>query len=917
MPLFLVLVFCMLFACAAPGYTATYCVSTSGNNGNSGVSPNCWLTIQHAANTAVSGDTVNIGAGTFYERPTFPNSGANAGSRIIFNGTRGGGGSWDTIIDGTTAVSATWVTAPEAGAGSYKTTTLGNPWMMTSNDKGIWRINVRPMDGENRGGGTGFQAMAHPPNDVVETGINFGDFGSGVPALTPYWYGIGALYGTTSGGTTYIRFRDQEHPSTMNLRSAPSGATVNVSGRNFLTFSNLRIQGGQFAARVTGGSSNVTFDQCYITHGQHGFVDEATNTQLTNSTITYDGIGMTFPLGDWSDATPERIAHRHQYNINKFLIGDTDTDDGRILLSGSSSGFIISGNTIHSSMQGIVFGGATSGSDIFNNTIRNFSDNGFYYNHTSVTTTNIHHNLIYDCDHLMRFEATENLLDVNIYANKLYQVWYAAGFRPKHFFVSSRGSYPGSSDLQIYHNTFAGAGRPIDGGDNFFWVHVRNNMMAVDSGNLSGGGSFGTFSGNLEPDPDPWAYNPMPNFVLPPGNPGLNSAPSLIGTGLPGMTSGYYVDGQPDVGAIQAGEVGGDTTPPVVSITAPANAATVSGSAVSITATATDDSGTVSGVQFRVDGNDIVPEDTSSPFGITWNSASVSNGSHALTAVARDPSGNMTTSSTITVTVSNADTTPPVVSITAPANAATVSGSAVSITATATDNSGTVSGVQFKHGTTNIGVEDTSSPFAVSWDTTGLANGSYALTAVARDPTGNTTTSSTITVTVSNGGDTTPPVVTIVLPLEGATVSGTIVTVSATASDNVGVAGVQFKLDGVNLGSEQCCASNDIVWNTTTTSDGAHVLTALARDAANNTTLSTAVNVTVNNGGDVIVFVGEVTGLGISANATVSFLGEVTGLGVSANATVPFLSEVTGLGVSANSTVPFLGEVLGLNVTQP
>jgi hypothetical protein len=110
------------------------------------------------------------------------------------------------------------------------------------------------------------------------------------------------------------------------------------------------------------------------------------------------------------------------------------------------------------------------------------------------------------------------------------------------------------------------------------------------------------------------------------------------------------------------------------------------------------------------------------------------------------------------VTVNNtvtppADTTNPTVSITAPANAATVSGSAVSITATASDNVG-VSKVEFRHGTTLLG-EDTTAPYSHSWDSTAVANGSYSLTARAYDAAGNTATSSTVTVTVNN---TNPPV---------------------------------------------------------------------------------------------------------------------------------------------------------------
>jgi hypothetical protein len=73
------------------------------------------------------------------------------------------------------------------------------------------------------------------------------------------------------------------------------------------------------------------------------------------------------------------------------------------------------------------------------------------------------------------------------------------------------------------------------------------------------------------------------------------------------------------------------------------------------------------------------------------------------------------------------------------------------------------------------------------------------------------------------------------------------VTVSATASDSVGVSGVQFKLDGVNLGAEDTTSPYSIAWNTTLTSNASHTLTAIARDAAGNTSTSAARTVTVSN----------------------------------------------------------------------
>ncbi len=102
------------------------------------------------------------------------------------------------------------------------------------------------------------------------------------------------------------------------------------------------------------------------------------------------------------------------------------------------------------------------------------------------------------------------------------------------------------------------------------------------------------------------------------------------------------------------------------------------------------------------------------------------------------------------------------------------------------------------------------------------------------------------TFTTANGADTAPPTVSISSPVAGATVSGTI-TVSATASDNVGVIGVQFQVDSLNTGAELTAVPYALSLDTTKLSNGSHSLAAVARDAAGNRTTSSAVPVTVSN----------------------------------------------------------------------
>ena len=92
--------------------------------------------------------------------------------------------------------------------------------------------------------------------------------------------------------------------------------------------------------------------------------------------------------------------------------------------------------------------------------------------------------------------------------------------------------------------------------------------------------------------------------------------------------------------------------------------------------------------------------------------------------------------------------------------------------------------------------------------------------------------------------DNTDPQVAISSPAMDSGVSGT-VTVQASATDNVGVAGVQFQLDLYNLGVEDTEAPFEVAWDTTLAGSGAHTLSAVARDAAGNVSSSDIVVVVV------------------------------------------------------------------------
>ena len=86
---------------------------------------------------------------------------------------------------------------------------------------------------------------------------------------------------------------------------------------------------------------------------------------------------------------------------------------------------------------------------------------------------------------------------------------------------------------------------------------------------------------------------------------------------------------------------------------------------IPVSANATDNVGVV-GVRFLLDGQPLGQEDLTAPFSINWDTTTVPNGTHTLTAEARDSAGNVGTSPPVLVDVNNADTTPPTVVITSP-----------------------------------------------------------------------------------------------------------------------------------------------------------------------------------------------------------------------------------------------------------
>lgn len=91
------------------------------------------------------------------------------------------------------------------------------------------------------------------------------------------------------------------------------------------------------------------------------------------------------------------------------------------------------------------------------------------------------------------------------------------------------------------------------------------------------------------------------------------------------------------------------------------------------------------------------------------------------------------------------------------------------------------------------------------------------------------------------------PTASTTAPNSGATVSGSVVTISATSSSEDGVAKVSFYIDNVFVASSTTGSPYQMTWNTTTYTTGSHTIFAVSQNNTGNYATSSTITVTVNN----------------------------------------------------------------------
>ena len=221
------------------------------------------------------------------------------------------------------------------------------------------------------------------------------------------------------------------------------------------------------------------------------------------------------------------------------------------------------------------------------------------------------------------------------------------------------------------------------------------------------------------------------------------------------------------------------------------------------------------------------------------------------------------------------DSTPPTVTLTSPTTESTLSGT-VTLSATASGPA-PISSVQFLLDGEPIGAPVTSAPYTVQWPVGSTPAGKHFISAQAVDSRGFIGTAADVPVTTQAGSGeektNEPPSISIIKPVAGEQVWGT-TQVTANVSDKVGIASVQFYLDGKALGSPVTTAPYAVNWETEKTTNGLHTLTAAAIDTSGNVGEASPVQVTAQNPpeeGPCFVTDAEVTANGHGTTTTQPF----------------------------------------------
>ncbi|HUS81406.1 MAG TPA: hypothetical protein VM283_09085, partial [Armatimonadota bacterium] len=334
-----------LMVMAGMAHAATWHVSPAGSDANPGTEDQPFATIARVVDAVAPGDTVIIHAGVYPEAVVMKTSG-EPDRPIVFQGERGPDGEWLTLLDTGRAVEG-WEPAPEVGEGVYKTIALDfAPFSMTLDGKQLARIRDDYMTGEE-----GMKLLATPATETVT--------GSYLIEGLCFWDGLEVLYGQRDG-TTWIRFRNGDDPTGMNLKAAPDGGGIQLKDISYVTVRDLAVRNARDCVVIEGaGAQYNVIERCDLANGHNRVVvgSGASHNIVRENEMTPNYYGYADP-GAWGADKPTKHTSIRMriYGIFKYIVGFNASDDHGVLMRGGGEDNEVCYNHIYGGLIGISCG---------------------------------------------------------------------------------------------------------------------------------------------------------------------------------------------------------------------------------------------------------------------------------------------------------------------------------------------------------------------------------------------------------------------------------------------------------------------------------------------------------------------------------------------------------------------------------
>jgi hypothetical protein len=470
---------------------ATYYVSKSGSDSNSGSYTAPWLTIQHAANTVTAGATVYVETGTYNESVSFPNSGT-ASNPITFSSYSG----QTAVIDGTGLTCCT-----------------SNPASSGNDTQGM--VNIVNI------------------SYLTLSGFEIRNFTTSKATMTP------AGVWVTGSGTGVKLLNNLVHNITTTSEKNGNAFGVAVYGTSSTPITQITISGNQVYNMKTGESEtmNVDGNVTYFTISNNIVHD---NDNIGIDAIGFEGVG---PTGS-DQARYGEVSGNTVYNISgKNNAGEGNSYDADGLYCDGCEYVVFERNTVYACDLNMEAASEHKGHDASYVTIRN---NLFYDANTVGVSIGGYQKSVGGSDHVV-------IVNNSLYNNNTknqgseFQVQYNAPPANGNIFENNI-VYAGTQNVWIY--SYVSGSTPTANWNDYYSTAGYVQGTSIDWGGKSNYKTYAAYQSGSGEDVDSPNANPLydnltstpPNLDLQSGSPAINAGSTSLtcSVGYCGNSSSIY-----------------------------------------------------------------------------------------------------------------------------------------------------------------------------------------------------------------------------------------------------------------------------------------------------------------------------------------------------------------------------------------